>query len=123
VFLQEALVLRINQAPGNFFRAGTRHPPFDATPLHGASNQNSEEDHRMPPIALKPRRFSRVTTPAMARTVVLLVLAATAAVTSLPRRADDVQQQIQWLLLASVAPEASATAGAIGESPNFPVSP
>ena len=42
----------------------------------------------MPPIALKPRRFSRVTTPAIARTVVLLVLAATAAVTSLPRRAD-----------------------------------
>ncbi len=74
----------------------------------------------MPPIALKSRRFSKVTTSAMARAAVLLALAATAVVTSLPRRADDVQQQIQWLLLASVAPEASATAGAIGESPKFP---
>ena len=77
----------------------------------------------MPPIALKSRRFSTVATPAIARTAVLLVLAATAAVTSLPHRPGQAQQQIQWLLLASVAPEASATAGAIGESPNFPVSP
>ena len=77
----------------------------------------------MPPIALKSRAFTGVTAAAMVRTAALLVLAATAAVTSLPRRADEAQQQIQWLLLASVAPEASATAGAIGESPNFPTAP
>jgi hypothetical protein len=87
------------------------------------SNENSEEDHKMPTITLKSRPFSRITTPALARTAVLLALAATAALTSLPRRADQAQQQIQWLLLASVAPEASATAGAIGASPDFPVSP
>lgn len=54
---------------------------------------------------------------------VALVLAAAAAVMSATPSTGAALQGFQSLLLASVAPEAAATAGAVGASPDFPVSP
>jgi hypothetical protein len=54
-------------------------------------------------------------------TYVALGLAAAVAARSGLYHATDTQQEWQWLLLTSVAPEAAATAGTVGDSPAFPV--
>lgn len=54
---------------------------------------------------------------------VALALAAAAAVMSAAPKTGAALQEFQSLLLASVAPEADATAGAVGANPDFPVSP
>jgi hypothetical protein len=45
------------------------------------------------------------------------------AMLSLANHASEMLPKSQTLLLMSVAPEAAATAGAVGQNPEFPVSP
>jgi hypothetical protein len=55
---------------------------------------------------------------------VALSFATTAvAMLSLANHASDMLPKSQTLLLMSIAPEAAATAGAVGKNPEFPVSP
>jgi hypothetical protein len=54
---------------------------------------------------------------------VALSFAIAVAMLSLAHLASEKFQKLQTLALMSVAPEAAATAGAIGENPEFPVSP
>jgi len=54
---------------------------------------------------------------------VALSLATAVAMLSLANLASANLPKLQTLLLMSVAPEAAATAGAVGEYPTFPVSP
>jgi hypothetical protein len=54
---------------------------------------------------------------------VALGLAAAVAALSGLYHAGQAEPGLRWLLLTTAAPEAAATAGAIGETPEFPVSP
>jgi hypothetical protein len=45
------------------------------------------------------------------------------AMLSLANHASEMLPKSQTLLLMSVAPKAAATAGAVGQNPEFPVSP
>jgi hypothetical protein len=54
---------------------------------------------------------------------VALSFATAVAMMSLTNHASEMLPKSQTLLLMSVAPEAAATAGAVGENPEFPVSP
>jgi|HubBroStandDraft_1064217.scaffolds.fasta_scaffold133477_1 hypothetical protein len=54
---------------------------------------------------------------------VALSFATAVAMLSLANKASEMLPKSQTLLLMSVAPEAAATAGAVGENPGFPVSP
>jgi hypothetical protein len=54
---------------------------------------------------------------------VALSFATAVAMMSLANHASEMLPKSQTLLLMSVAPEAAATAGAVGENPEFPVSP
>ena len=54
---------------------------------------------------------------------VALSFATAVAMLSLANHASEMLPKSQTLLLMSVAPEAAATAGAVGENPEFPVSP
>ena len=53
----------------------------------------------------------------------ILMVTAALAIVSLVTRVGVTREDIQWLMLTSAAPEAIAAAGAIGEPPEFPVSP
>jgi hypothetical protein len=54
---------------------------------------------------------------------VALSFATAVATMSLANHASEMLPQSQTLLLMSVASEAGTTAGAVGENPEFPVSP
>jgi hypothetical protein len=54
---------------------------------------------------------------------VALSFATAVAMLSLANHASEMLFKSQTLLLMSVAPEAAATAGAVGQNPEFPVSP
>jgi hypothetical protein len=54
---------------------------------------------------------------------VALSFATAVAMLSLANHASEMLPKSQTLLLLSVAPEAAATAGAVGQNPEFPVSP
>jgi hypothetical protein len=54
---------------------------------------------------------------------VALGLAAAVAVMSVRDQAGDIQPKLRWLLLTAAAPEAAATAGAVGEPQPFAVPP
>jgi hypothetical protein len=54
---------------------------------------------------------------------VALSFATAVAMLSLANHASEMLPKSQTLLLMSVAPEAAATAGAVGQNPEFPVSP
>ena len=56
-------------------------------------------------------------------TYLALALSAAAAVMSAPPHASDAYQKLRWLLVTQSSPEALVTAGAIGETSNFPTSP
>jgi hypothetical protein len=58
-----------------------------------------------------------------ASVVVALSFATAVAMLSLANHASEMFPKSQTFLLMGVAPEAVATAGAVGESPEFPVSP
>jgi hypothetical protein len=51
-----------------------------------------------------------------------LVLAAVAAVTSLPAEAGEVGRKLQWLLTTSAAPDVVAAAGVFGEEAGLKLS-
>jgi hypothetical protein len=54
---------------------------------------------------------------------VALSFATAVAMLSLASHASEMLPKSQTLLLMSVAPEAAASAGAVGQNPEFPVSP
>jgi hypothetical protein len=54
---------------------------------------------------------------------VALSMAAAVAVMSVWDQAEDMQPKLRWLLVTVAAPEAAATAGAVGESQPFAVPP
>jgi hypothetical protein len=54
---------------------------------------------------------------------VALFLAIAVAMLSLVHLASERFQNLETFALTSVAPEAAATAGGVGENPEFPVSP